>query len=292
MRATFVAIAVAFALIACAAPQTLQGRTSDEVLAQSSPDDWRTPDAGRTLYLELDAGRVVIELAPDFAPRHVQNVLELVRQRYYDGLHVMRVQENYVVQWGDASGTRPVPVPSTLPDEYTRTSGGIAFTALPDGDVYAPEVGYSDGFPAARDTRTAQAWLAHCWSMVGVGRDMPPDNGNGAELYVVAGHAPRHLDRNLAVIGRVLAGMPVLTSLPRGTEAMGFYAKDTVMPQIHVRLAADVPELQRSPIQVLRTDTPTWQAYVEARRNRREPFFVQPTGKIELCNALPPVRTR
>ena len=60
--------------------------------------------------------------------------------------------------------------------------------------------------------------------MVGVGRDLPPDTGSGAELYVVSGHATRHLDRNLGVVGRVIEGMEHLTTLPRGTGALGFYA--------------------------------------------------------------------
>jgi peptidylprolyl isomerase len=289
MRAIWRGAALALLLAGCAGMQESR-RTLEEVLGQATPTDWHAPDPARTLYLEVPAGRIVIELANDFAPGHVQNILQLTHLHYYDGLQVMRVQENYVVQWGDASGTKPLPPLPGLPDEYTRTSAGVAFTPLPDGDVYAPEVGFSESFPAARNG--GAMWLAHCWSMVGVGRDMPPDNGNGAELYVVSGHAPRHLDRNLAVVGRVLSGMPFLTSLPRGTEAMGFYAKDAPKPQIQVRLAADVPVGQRTPIEVLRTDTPTWLAYVAARRHRREPFFVEPTGKIELCNTLPPVRLK
>jgi len=59
--------------------------------------------------------------------------------------------------------------------------------------------------------------------MVGVGRGLSPDTGSGAELYVVIGHAPRHLDRNIALVGRVVEGMEHLSSLPRGAGALGFY---------------------------------------------------------------------
>ena len=271
--------------LACAGPQRAP-QTLEQVLAQAQPSDWRTPDPQQTLYLDVNGGRVVLELAPAFAPQHVAAIRALAQRHFYDSQHVVRVQENYVVQWG--GGELQVPA---LPDEYTRTSDGLAFAPLADGDVYAPEVGFVDGMPTARDPARHSAWLAHCWSMVGVGRDMPPDNGNGAELYVVSGHAPRHLDRNLAVVGRVLSGMPLLTALPRGTEAMGFYAADVAKPAMRVQLAADVPPGERVPLEVLRTDTATWQAYVAARRSRREPFFVVPTDRVELCNTLPPVRT-
>src|SRR5215467_8823613 len=70
-----------------------------EVLAASKPSDWRPLDPQSTLYLELAGGRVVIELAPRFAPRHVENIRTLVRERYFDGLPIVRVQDNFVVQW-------------------------------------------------------------------------------------------------------------------------------------------------------------------------------------------------
>src|ERR1700684_4580117 len=76
------------------------------VLAASSPGDWRALDPENTLYMELAAGRVVIELAPQFAPRHVANIKALVRTHYFDGLNIVRVQDNYVVQWGDPDGKR------------------------------------------------------------------------------------------------------------------------------------------------------------------------------------------
>src|SRR6185437_12332300 len=132
------------------------------------------------------------------------------------------------------------------------------WTALPDGDVYAPKVGFSEGFPAARDPASGQEWLTHCYGMVGVGRDNGPETGNGSELYVVIGQAPRRLDRNLAIAGRVLEGMPLLSGLPRGEGPMGFYDKPAKRTPIEsVRLASELPAAQRPKIQVLRTDSAT-----------------------------------
>ena len=57
------------------------------------------------LYLQLEQGRVVFELAPQFAPRHIDNLRHLVDARFFDGATVNRSQENYVAQWGDAAET-------------------------------------------------------------------------------------------------------------------------------------------------------------------------------------------
>src|SRR5688572_13792254 len=80
---------------------TRKGPTMAELLAAAKPGDWRPLDAEKTLYLDLPNGRVVIELAETFAPQHVANVKALAREQYYDGLAIVRAQDNYVVQWAD-----------------------------------------------------------------------------------------------------------------------------------------------------------------------------------------------
>jgi peptidylprolyl isomerase len=263
-----------------------------DLLAQSPAEDWRRPDPDNTLYLELSSGRVVIELARLVAPLHVANIKALVRARYFDGLAVVRVQDNYVVQWADPEHHRPIPAGvHAVAAEFTAASGASRrFEPLPDLDAYAPEVGFLDGFPAARNRRSDNVWLAHCYGMVGVGRDDPPES-DATEMYAVIGHAPRHLDRNVALVGRVLKGVELLSSLPRGSGEMGFYAAaERPIPIVSVRIASDVPESERTPIEVLRTDTPTFRAVLDARRNRREAWFKFNPAHIELCNVPLPVR--
>ncbi|HXA35114.1 MAG TPA: peptidylprolyl isomerase [Steroidobacteraceae bacterium] len=264
-----------------------------EVLAASTPADWRPPDSDNTLYVELPGGRVVIELAPRFAPLHVANIKKLTRARYFDGLSIIRVQDNYVVQWGDPGNRHPIPagIGKVAPEFDLETPAGMPFTPLPDGDVYAPEVGFSDGLPIARSAALHRTWLAHCYGMVGVGRDLDVDSGSGAELYVVIGHAPRHLDRNVALVGRVLKGMELLSGLPRGGAEMGFYTKsETPTPIKSIRVAADVPPAERSNLEVLRTDSAVFNALIESRRNRPEDFFKTAAGRIDLCNVPIAVR--
>ena len=297
---TPLALAFAAAIIVSTAHAAPPARpTMQQVLDASTPGDWRGLVPEDTLYLDLPAGRVVIELAPAFAPLHAANIRALVRARYFDGLAILRVQDNYVTQWGDpfadeADKARPLgKVAPTVAPEFERGLEGLAFTRLPDPDTYAAEAGFVAGMPAARDPQAGKAWLAHCYGMVGAGRDNAVDSGNGSQLYVVIGHSPRHLDRNIALVGRVVHGMQWMSSLPRGTGALGFHERAEQRTTIaRVRLAADVPEAEREKLEVLRTDTPTFTALVESRRNRSDEWYKRPAGRIELCNVPIPVRER
>jgi len=299
-----VALLSACLLIACSpcalaatSPASAKPKSMQELLDASKPSDWRTLDPLRTLYLELATGRVVIELAPDFAPAHVANIRTLAHEHYWDGLSINRSQDNFVVQWGDPAEDDKQrkslgSAKAHLPAEFTRRSAGLSFVRLPDADGWAPQVGFSDGFPAARDPKTGKAWLAHCYGTVGAGRDAAADSSNGTELYVVDGQSPRQLDRNITVVGRVVQGMELLSVLPRGTGPLGFYEKpEQRVPIRSIALAADLPEAQRIPLQLLRTDTPLFTAVVEARRNRRDDWYKVPAGHIDLCNVPLPVRT-
>lgn len=289
------AIAQAAAPVQAAKAAPPNKLSASDVIKASHPSEWRPLDPANTLYMELPAGRVVIELAPDFAPKHAANIRTLVKEHYFDGLVVLRSHDNYVAQWGDADEKNPRPLGSAqakLAAEFTvPMANDKQFVRLPDHDGYAPQVGHSNGFPVGRDPIAKTTWLAHCYGMVGVGRDMDADSGNGTSLYAVTGHAPRHLDRNITVVGRVVSGMPLLASLPRGTGPLGFYEKpEQQVPISSVRLAADVPEAQRARLEVMRTDSASFKAVAESQRNRPGPWTKVPAGYIELCNVTIPVR--
>jgi len=266
--------------------------TPNEILESAPADAWQTVPAEDLMLIDLAHGqRIALALAPAFAPVHVANIRALARGGWYDGTSINRVQDNYVTQWGD--GTEKKPLPATIaakpPAEYERPAAGLSFRPIGYPDAYAPETGHVAGWPAARGGQ--QAWLVHCYGMVGVGRGLAPDTGTGAELYAVIGHAPRHLDRNIAVVGRVVGGMEALTVLPRGTEQLGFYKADVPHPAIvRVRIASDLAAAERPVYQVMRSDAPAFAAWVTARANRNDAFFVRPAGSVDICNAMPPVR--
>ena len=264
--------------------------TMPEVIAAASPADWRTIDRQNTLYVELDSGTAVMELAPQFAPAHIDNLRKLIKGGYFDAAAIIRSQDNYVVQWSGPDLTEADPpggAARSVEAEFYREARDLPFTRLDSRDAYAAEVGFSDGFAAGRDGPTGRAWLAHCYGALGVGRGAETDSGNATHLYVVTGHAPRHLDRNVTLIGRVINGMEHLSSLPRGTGELGFYEAETErVPIRSLRFAApDDPAWQ-----ALRTDTETFEKLVQSRRHRGEEWFADPVDAIGLCNVPLPVR--
>ena len=160
-------------------------------------------------------------------------------------------------------------------------------------DAYADFASFRDGWPVAgiQGMHLAVQWPVHCYGMVGVGRNMSPDTGDGSQLYTVIGHAPRHLDRNIAVVGRIVEGIEHLSSLPRGTGPLGFYEDESKrVPIVSVRMAADLPESERPRFEYLSTASESFARYADARASRRDPFFIQPAGGADVCNIPVPVR--
>jgi peptidylprolyl isomerase len=286
------ALAAAFVLFSASALAQTPVRSLAEILEQSPAGDWRAVDPEDTLYMDVPGGRVIIELAPEYAPNHAANIRSLARAHYFDGAAIVRSQENYVVQWGrDEGDATPFgEAVRSVPGEFDRPRRGVQVTRLQDPDSYAREVGFASGFPVAG--QNGRTWLAHCYGMVGAGRGDTADSGSGAELYVVIGHAPRHLDRNVTLVGRVLQGMELLSMMPRGTGPLGFYETPEERTLIRsVRLASELPAPERTNLEALRTDSATFRQVIASRRTRREAWFLQPTGRINLCNVPLPVRT-
>lgn len=275
-------------------PQWSQFKSSGELIEALPESAWRTLSPATTLVMTLATGEVFIELAPDFAPEHVSNIRTLVRERYFDNTAVIRSQDNYVAQWGDTAdpddpSAKPKSIGSAkvkIEVEFFASVSDISLQTISSRDAYADRVGFTRGMPTASDGQ--RAWLSHCYGMVGVARGNETNSGNGTGLYAITGHAPRHLDLNVTLVGKVWLGMEHLSSLPRGKGALGFYTKsEQLVPIESVRFI----DPQRN-IQVMRTDTQAFKRFVELRATRHEDWFIEPTGKIDLCNVHVPVRER
>jgi cyclophilin family peptidyl-prolyl cis-trans isomerase len=312
-----IALAASALLLQAAAPVPEPARTPSEIVAAAPASDWVTIAPDDLLVMDLtDAGghsrRVVIQLMPaPFSQGWIANIRKLAAAHWWDGTSINRVQDNYVVQWGDATEKKPLPpgLAKVTEGNYTHNLTDSERKALqasveaimvfgpvtaPDRLPFDPSVPdgmsvLSKGWPVATDLR--QSWPIHCYGMVGVGRDMPPDTGSGAELYTVIGQAPRHLDRNIALVGRVVSGIENLSSLPRGTGPLGFYEKPEQRVTITaIRVATELPEAIRPRFQYLSTESATFAKYTDARANRRDPFFIHPAGGADICNIPVPIR--
>ena len=273
--------------------------TPADILKQSKPTDWRALDPNNTLVMEVGGKTVIFELAPRFAPRHAANIRTLARDHYFDGLAVIRVQDNFVTQWGDPVDDEKEPEKlkplgsalTQLPAEFSVPFKGLAWSPLKDKDGYAPATGFANGIPVAANPQRNQAWIPHCYGVIGAGRGGTVDSSNGSSLYVIIGQAPRALDLNITVVGRVIKGMEHLAALPRGSAAMGFYETPEQRTPIQtVRLLADLPVVQRPQLEIMRTDTPTWNALVESRRHATGDWYVHSAEHINVCNISVPTR--
>ena len=190
---------------------------------------------------------MVIELAPQFAPHHVANIEALARAKYFDGLadRARAGQLRGAVGRRRRPRSRSVARRRTLAAEFERPLRGLAITQLPDPDTYAPRgrIRRTASRSAARSASSgAPGWCtATAWS--GAGRDNDVDSGGGTELYVVIGQAPRHLDRNVTLLGRVVAGHGAAGGRCRAAAVRsGFYEHpEQRVPIRSVQLAADVP---------------------------------------------------
>jgi len=292
MRTILLVTAAALFVGAAPPPKLL---TPNDIVATSPASAWKTIPADDLMVIDLaNGGRVVVQLAPAFAPVHVANIKALARGKYWDGATVYRVQDNYVAQWGLNESDKPWPkgVTPKPPPEYTRAYKGLKVTPLGSPDPYAPGAGFADGWPVAYNAKAGWADLTHCYGSVGVGRDLSPDTGTGGELYAVIGQAPRQLDRNIALVGRVIDGIDRLSTLPRGTEALGFYKdKAQYVPIASIRLASDMGANAPS-YEMMDTASPTFAHYLKIRANRHDSFYDHPAGGVDLCNVQVPVRKK
>ena len=282
-----------------------------DIIAAAPAGHWTRIAPEDLLVMELapDAAgkprRVVIQLIPaPFSAGWVENIRTLASAHWWDNLAIVRVQDNYVVQWGDPDGedeakARPLPAAvRPVPEaQYTHQRSLSRPRALDPLFIPANDMNrwtsFYQGFPVAgTGTPDSEAnWPVHCYGMVGVGRNLSPDTGSGAELYTVIGHAPRHLDRNIALVGRVVEGIEHMSSLPRGTGPLGFYETAEERTVIRsVRLATELSEAERPRLEYLASDSESFLRYAEARANRKDAFFNIPAGGADICNIPVPIR--
>ena len=337
--------ALAFTLPLAAQEETQGAPSPNEIVAAAPASDWVAIPAEDLLVMTLapdaegNPRQVVIQLMPaPFSQGWVSNIRTLARAKWYDNISVNRVQDNYVVQWGDPNYDNPEATGETKPlpeglkvmgeDEYqtgiiqialaelglktredleeyvadidqesvvTDPPSNVGLVQMLRSDSYAERTSFLKGWPLGFTEQfiDSKMWPVHCYGMVGVGRNYSPDTGSGAELYTVIGHAPRHLDRNIALVGRVIAGMENLSSLPRGKGDLGFYAEDEFdkrTPILTVRVASDLPVAEQPRFEYLSTESESFAQYADARANRRDPFFIVPADGADICNIPVPAR--
>ncbi|MBI1249883.1 MAG: peptidylprolyl isomerase [Alphaproteobacteria bacterium] len=265
MRGVFVLLSCLFLAVSGAA--YAQPRAPD-------PTKWRALDPENTLYIDTRGGRIVIEMYPEVAPQHVQQVTTLARARFYDGLTFHRVIDGFMAQGGDPLGTGEGA--SQLPDlqseflfrrglempfvEATFRGGARQgfYKALPI------ETQPDEQMAVTRDGR-ASAWALHCPGILSMARADAPNSAN-SQFFIMRAPYPS-LDKRYTIWGRVVWGMDAVMALAIGDPP----AQPDRMLQ--VRVASDLPPEERAPIFVLRSDSTDFRQLIERMRRERGADF-------------------
>ena len=275
-------------------------------MARAADDagDWRKVDPDNLVLIDTKYGETAVELAPGFAPKHVERMRALIRAHFYDGLTFYRVIEGFVAQGGageDTASTKDKPADPEIEKKWPKLkaeferpiAGGAKFTPLGSPDLFARQVGHVDGFPAGRDRKTKTQWMIHCAGTFAFARDNAADTAT-TEFYIVIGEAPRRLDRNLSAFGRVIDGMQYVQKLERGDPSVdnGVIADKAKQDAIvSMRLASDIPEAQRPAYEVMRTDTKAFAAWKAKKKNPAPGFYIrQPPPILDICLSPVPAR--
>jgi peptidylprolyl isomerase len=255
-------------------------------LAAQGDIPWRELDPQNTVFMEVDGGLVAIELNPIFAPATVEQFKSLTQDRFYDGMPFYRVIDGFVAQGGDGSDLGALSNLPMIDAEFEIDwNDELPFVPVQKPDLFAPETGLSDGFAVARDPASNKAWLTHCPGVVAMARNDDP-NSSRTDFYIVIGQAPRYLDRNLNVFGRVVFGMDVVQRIRRGPALdNGIIQDETESSRIRrLRLASDVPEEDRLSTYVMDTGSKAFSKLLKDRRNRKQTFFHQrPPKVLDVC---------
>jgi peptidylprolyl isomerase len=255
-------------------------------LALAEDPTWREVDPQNLVFMDLFEGQVVIELNPTFAPKTVQQFRQLVQDRFYEGLSFYRVIDGFVAQGGDGSDLGERSNIPLIEAEFEREwSEDFVYTPAQKPDFFAPETGFIDGFAVGRDPDQGTAWLTHCPGVIAMARNDGADSSR-TDFYIVIGQAPRYLDRNMNVFGRVIHGMEVVQRIRRGAAAdNGIISDDTASSRIRsIRLAGEVPEEERLQAYVLDTSSKGFADLLRDRRERRQRFFHRkPPQVLDVC---------
>jgi peptidylprolyl isomerase len=260
---------------------------------KKNDNEWRTLDADNTVLLTLPHGKIVIELAPQFSPKHVEQFIKLTKSGHYDGNKFYRVIDGFVAQGGPEDGSpADKSVPTLKMEGDFTTDENWQFTKIQDNDLFAKQTGFKDGFPLAHNPSEKKAWLTHCPGVIAMARGNEPDSGS-SHFYIVNGQATRYLDRIMTVFGRVVYGMNNIQAITRTSVIEGDTPVDKkdYTPMLSMQIMSDVPKEKQILLQVQNTEHRTYSDMIVKRKKRENAFFYKkPPPVLDVCQT--PVLSR
>lgn len=252
----------------------------------SNADSWYQVPQTNTVTFKTAHGDVVIALHPTLAPKHVARFKSLIDAGFYNEQAFYRVVDGFVAQAGsnDTHDTSQFAANLLKPisAEFTQPLNSNV-NVVESKDMFAPNTGFLDGFPVGVDKNRKEMWGLHCPGVVAFARNSEKDTAS-TEFYIVIGQAPRHLDRNMSVVGRVVKGMELLQKLPRGNMDTGGVLDDITqeskIKQAFVHASNATPYFLQTP------HHEEYKKRVNTGKNLDNPFFHDNTygpRPIDVC---------
>ncbi|XQW85232.1 peptidylprolyl isomerase [Thalassotalea piscium] len=248
--------------------------------------EWRVLDPNKTVLLTLPQGKVVIELAPQFAPNHVTQFIQLARKNHYQDAKFYRVIDGFVAQGGpaDDKDSKQLISPLRLEGEFDFEKT-LSFTLVQTNDLFAEQTGFQDGFALGYEAKAHKAWMLHCPGVIAMARETGADTAT-SHFYITIGQAPRYLDRLMTIFGRVVYGMNHVQAITRTENIEGESPVDPAdyTSMVSMQLMSDVPKSERINIEVEMTNTKDFQQKLAKRRVRENAFFFKkPPQVLDIC---------
>ena len=278
------------------AEESVQAQIMAKVAAENAlknPDEWRTVAIENMVLLTLPQGKVVIELAPQFSPNHVEQFIRLTKSAHYDGNKFYRVIDGFVAQAGpeDGSSSDRSVAELALEGEWP-TDENWSFTLVQKNDLFAEQTGFKDGFALGHNPSEKRAWLTHCPGVIAMARGNDADSAS-SHFYIVNGQAPRYLDRIMSIFGRVIYGMNHVQAITRTATIEGETAVTSFAhtPIVSMKMMADVPLAEQIQLEVKNTESKLFAKNLTERIERDNAFFFKkPPPVLDVCQT--PVLTR
>jgi peptidylprolyl isomerase len=266
--------------------------------AENSNDSaWRKLELKNTVLLTLPHGKVVIELAPQFSPKHVAQFSNLIQKGFYDGTKFYRVIDGFVAQAGPKDGSdKDKSVPLLAIESQWKTGKDWSFTPVQEQDLFVQQTGFKDSFAiayqAGQKNDLGKAWLTHCPGTLAMARGNEADSAS-SHFYFVIGQAPRYLDDIMTIFGRVVYGMQHIQAIQRTEVVQGDFAVDhrDFTNIISMQLMSEVPKAEQIIIEVENTESTAFVERLVTRRDRTADFFYKkPPPVLDVCQI--PLRSR
>jgi len=286
MRLTALAIGLVLAASSAAAQETAATAPAQ---AASPATDWRTVPADNLMIIDTNRGRILVELAPEAAPLHVERMRLLTRRAFFDGIVFHRVIDGFMAQTGDplGNGEGQSPYPDIKGEFTFRRGPETPFTpvASPAGAM----LGFVNSLPVQTQPTSLMAttgdgkvhgWGAYCPGVAGMARDDAPDSAN-SQFFLMRQPYPA-LDKRYTVWGNVVSGLDVVRAIKVGDGDNGSVTADPDR-MIHVRIASDLPEADRPVVQVLDTASAAFRTLADGVRTARGADF-------SICDIVLPVQ--